>query len=400
MAWNPSRRVWGRLRWLAHWRCKEPVVVLESDDWGMQRTACPDDVARYGAPSEWAYESSETAEDLQSLYRVLESHRDRYGNPACLTANFIVCNPDYDAIEASGYDEYRDHPLDHTADADVLAGYREGMERGVLDPAYHGRRHLCPTPWLEDLRQDVPGARALFALRRGGGITLCEGQGWRYHSEYIDWRRGRFLTAAEVGTFLEPGVAVFRRIFGRDSASTIPPHYLFGGGTCKAWVQARIGCVQGAGYRLSAGAGGETLVWSHYLGEAGPAGLVYLNRTVRLEPRPSRPRSGLASAANAMREMFAGKVPVVVDTHRINYTGGFRRQALAELDGMLAEAERAGAVFLSTAELAEAIRGAGRYHDRRSGETRRLTPISTRWTASARSLLALRQAPERNIEQQ
>ena len=90
------KRVSRRLRLWAGFRCAEPVVVLESDDWGLRRHDTAELVAPWGTPTGWAHEEVETAADLQRLEEVLAAHG------AVLTMNLIAANPDHAAIEVSG----------------------------------------------------------------------------------------------------------------------------------------------------------------------------------------------------------------------------------------------------------------------------------------------------------
>ena len=95
----------------SQWRCAEPVVIFESDDWGLDRRPCSEFLRTYGEPSSWADEQIETPEDLAKLYEVLDSHRDATGRPACFTANFIVGNPDFDAISREHFTNYDYIPI-------------------------------------------------------------------------------------------------------------------------------------------------------------------------------------------------------------------------------------------------------------------------------------------------
>ncbi|HSE40557.1 MAG TPA: hypothetical protein VLH08_07290, partial [Acidobacteriota bacterium] len=126
----------------SHIRFADQIVVIESDDWGMKRKSCADLVARYGTPGAWANEEAETQSDLKELFEVLSAFRDQSERPACMTANFVIANPDYDAMEKSAFTKYFDRFIDETAPKEILDAYREGIKRCVFYPQYHGRRHF------------------------------------------------------------------------------------------------------------------------------------------------------------------------------------------------------------------------------------------------------------------
>ncbi len=190
-----TKRLLQRLYWEGTWRCSEAVVVLESDDWGLER--CP-------TPSEWADEAIETAVDLERMYRLLERHSDRSGRPACMTANFVVGQPDVTAIQAARFARYVDKI---SGDETLQAKWREGVRRRVIHPQYHGRAHFRPEPWLADLQADVRGARALLEGGHLGGLSLLRRDGWRYHTEYVDWRSR--CVPADLDAWLAEGLAHF-----------------------------------------------------------------------------------------------------------------------------------------------------------------------------------------------
>src|SRR5262249_40093260 len=143
----------------------------------------------YGEPSGWAEEQSETPEDLMRLYEVLDKHRDPEGRPASFNANFIVGNPDFEAISRDDFQNYHDNPIGQ--DEKLKKSWLEGYQQRVFYPQYHGRSHFWPEAWLRDLRDGTPGAREAFDGRFHGGIALLKKQGWRYHSEYTDWKTGK-----------------------------------------------------------------------------------------------------------------------------------------------------------------------------------------------------------------
>ena len=381
-----TKRLLGRCRHWATWRCAEPVVVFESDDWGLERQACASLLCDFGVPGEWADEETETPEDLAALYAVLAGHHDTFGRPACMTANFVVANPDWDAIAESHYTRYHDRPIDenHLLREHWLAGYHTR----VFLPQYHARHHFRTTAWLRDLQEDVPGARALFAHRCPGGLALLAGQGWRYHTEYLDWHAATPDTTTASIPELSAALDIFQRTFGFASRSTIAPHYIFPDHAAHAWQLAGIHSIQGAGYRLLRTPGRDTpRVLSHVLGERSPEGQVYLTRPVKFDPRPQRPQHGAQAAIARIKHCFANHIPAIIDTHRINYTGRWRGEALASLREVLAALAPDNPLYLTSPELGEAIANQGRFHDAFSHECRTLTPLETVWRVGWRRWL-------------
>jgi hypothetical protein len=377
---------------LAHWRCAEPVLIFESDDWGLERRASSERLKAFGEPGERADEETETPDDLRRLFDVLDRHRDATSRPAAFSANFIVANPDHAAIARDRYEVYHEIPIG--AHEDIRAAYREGVERGVFCSELHGRRHFSVEEWLADLRRDVPGARQLSAERRHGGLSLLKGQGRRYHTEYISWRTGVEPDEETLAGELKDSLDVLERIFGRRPSSTIAPHYVFSSRTEKAWRKAGLRFVQGGNYQVLRGdnAGYGDFWVSHVMGERSPSRLRYLRRSIRFEPRLSRPHQGTAAALPQILSCFERRIPAVIDTHRINYTGRYREKGLHDLSELLDALKALRPRFLKTAELGDAIEHGGRYRDIVTREERSLTPLDPGWRRGLRSVLGGRNA--------
>ncbi len=345
--------------------------MIESDDWGLERKPCHELLAGAGEISDWAFEATESCEDLDRLFRVLTAYRDPNGRPACMTANFVVSNPDYDAIESSGFREYHHVPLDVTCPRERKAKYLAGLAQAAFLPQYHGLRHLHPAPLMADLATGAPGARELFRFGVAAGLATVKGQHWRYHSEYQNCSASQIDSPDTIQSNLDAGLAAFERFFGFRSQSTIPPHYLFPDPLPSALQRAGIAYLQGANYQLRYANGRQT-VRSRPLGSR-CGSLVLLTRNAKLEPRPGRPE-GAERALEAAHFLFDSHVPVILDTHRINYTGQFRDHALQALDSFLSGIAPRNPIFLSSPELGAAIRDGGRYVDLHDRSVKQLTP--------------------------
>src|SRR5688572_24133417 len=222
---NFSSRVLQRLRHWANWRCKELVVVFESDDWGLERKACADLLQPFGEPSEWAYEQTESENDLEKLYKVLENYQDEDQRHPCFTANFVTANPDFEKIRQAGFTEYYDISI--SENKKLKSKWLQGLDRRLFYPQYHARSHFWTAAWLQDLRENVPGSRNLFNQTCHGGLSLLKEEGWRYHSEYIFWKTAEQMQREQLLGWLSTGLGFFQDCFGFASLSTIAPNYIF-----------------------------------------------------------------------------------------------------------------------------------------------------------------------------
>ena len=91
------------LIYLPGFRTKRKIIVIESDDWGSIRMASKEAyniLLNSGYPVDQSTynknDALESNEDLEMLFEVLSSVKDKNGNSAIITANTIVANPDFE----------------------------------------------------------------------------------------------------------------------------------------------------------------------------------------------------------------------------------------------------------------------------------------------------------------
>lgn len=95
-------------------KLKQKVLVFESDDWGAVRIPNIDvrnflwekGLAKRTDPFSKFY-TLESSDDYQALFNVLSNFKDKKGNHPIITANFILNNPDFNAIEMADFEEYK-----------------------------------------------------------------------------------------------------------------------------------------------------------------------------------------------------------------------------------------------------------------------------------------------------
>ena len=95
---------------LRGWKTKRKIVVIESDDWGSIRMPSKEVVELFKSknyPLEinkfTLFDGLERQVDLEELFKVLESHKDKNGNNPVVTACSVVANPDFEKIKKSNF---------------------------------------------------------------------------------------------------------------------------------------------------------------------------------------------------------------------------------------------------------------------------------------------------------
>src|SRR5690554_6649173 len=142
-------------------RTKRKIVVIESDDWGSIRMPSVEVYEKFiekgfniGNSDYNRLDTLENNDDLAMLYEVLHAHSDSLGNPAVLTANVVVGNPDFKKIKESDFQNYFVEPVSETFEKypkrnKVFDLWREGYENRLFHPQFHGREHVNVVRWME-----------------------------------------------------------------------------------------------------------------------------------------------------------------------------------------------------------------------------------------------------------
>ena len=87
------------------WSSNKKFILIESDDWGSVRMASNEaynDFLSQKIPVNknyfTKYDCLESKEDLELLFVVLSSFKDKKGNHPVITANTVIANPDFENI--------------------------------------------------------------------------------------------------------------------------------------------------------------------------------------------------------------------------------------------------------------------------------------------------------------
>ena len=317
-------------------RC--PVLILESDDWG------PGPLA--------------DARALEQLAETLARHRDEHGRCAVMTLGLLLAVPDTKRIRDAGGRQYHPARLSAPQFAPIMAAIRKGVAAGVFSPQLHGMEHYWPQAVMRAARER-PEIND-WLLQEGG--PRSESLPPALQSRWIDGSElpGRSLPEDEVVQAATSEVRLFRELFGVENAVAVPPTFIWSEVTEAAWVAHGVSVVVTPGVRYCGRDANGKLVSAGrrlYNGQTSATGVTYLVRDRYFEPTRGHRAAG---ALAALEEKARLRRPALLETHRFNFTGTPPQSAdaLHELDTFLRLAlERfAGLRFMSTAELAQAIR--------------------------------------------
>lgn len=357
------------------WRTKRKIVVIESDDWGSIRMPskvayqkCLDAGYRVDKNLYEKYDSLASNEDLELLFELLTSFKDKKDKHPVITANALVANPDFEKIRNSKFSEYFFEPISETFKRyskhdRSLALWKEGQEKDIFFMQSHGREHLNVSKFMDALRRGDPDAHFGFDLQIPGGIKK-NGYGTCNHFIEALIYDSESDKNEKLSIILE-GLKLFEETFGYRSESFIPPNYIWNPDFDQAVNQSGVRFYQGNRKMKEPMPDGSVSLHPRRLGEKNRFGQTYLVRNALFEPSLTKlnkcdpVKHCLWQTATAFRM----KKPAVICSHRINYVGYLdpenRDQTLKMLDELLTEILQRwpDVEFMTSAELGNLIVG-------------------------------------------
>jgi hypothetical protein len=340
------QRVYGRLVSKQGKKTNAKIVIIESDDWGMQRAMDEEALThvekKYGAANftRWTTDALETTEDIDLLCNLLADYAQSFQSQPVITANFITHNIDYASTDTCQFKSIATH---HTQ---LKSKYQSAITNGHLYAELHGYSHFQHNQLLHYFAS--ANGKADFANRFFFAKTTIKNQ--------LLFLRGEF---AKTNSFakenLLQAVQVFKNVFGYSPKTLIAPNFIFDEiffDTIKNQsihtLQSANRCVNAKDAKLIVAPFGFT------------ENLFFSARNCRLDPHPNYNFFADQCIA-AIEKCFAAHVPAVIDCHRVNFSGRFtpayRNTSINELKKVLDHlaAKHPDTLFLNSAQLKEQL---------------------------------------------
>jgi len=315
------------------WQTDRKIVVFESDDWGSIRMPSKgvfNKFVKKGISVEESpyckYDSLASEEDLSALFDTLLSFEDCNGNHPVFTANTVVANPDFKKIKASNFQKYfyesicdtfKRYPC-HAQNIDI---WKQGKERKIFYPQFHGREHVNVLLWLKLLQRNHP--EFVFAF---------ENHCWGLSNDIFTGMK-RSIQAAfdmentdEIGyqkKVLYTGLRLFENIFGYRSKSFIANNFIWDSELNKTLYENGVEYLQGMKYqKLPVYNNRKREMIRHYLGERNELGQYYLIRNCTFEPSQKPKKfNNVEECLKDIASAFFWNKPAIISSHRLNYVG-------------------------------------------------------------------------------
>lgn len=358
---------------LPGWHTRRKIVVIESDDWGgirMPSKEVKQKLQQSGMLLEndpySLYDSLADSKDLEALFEVLSSVKDKNGKHAVITADTNVANPDFEKIKATDYQQYFYEPftdtLKRTQGSDrTIQVWKQGINAGIFYPQFHGREHVNVRKWLYDLQVNHANVRQWFELGSYGTSYLVDKAQEGHYMTAFDSAMPEDITFYNQS--ITEGLNLFELLFGFRSESFIATTYCWPLEVEPVLIKNGVRYLQGMVVQSIPVDGGENFrkKKSNFQGTRSKAGLIYLMRNAWFEPAQNPEFDWVSDCLRRIEIAFRYGKPATISMHRLNVIGGLveenRTRNLALLKQLLKEIVKRwpDVEFMNSAQLGQLI---------------------------------------------
>lgn len=320
------------------------IVVFESDDWGAERNFSKQNLDKllkkypnFAHNIYQKYDILETDEDVVNLKNVLESNKDKNGNPAIFTLNFAMKNIDYKNLDINNLDNLKlisikDYYKESKNSKNVLKIVKENIGN-CFSAQLHGREHIN----ICKLKKEISSGDALSKDALKLNIVGVNG------SEYSGMD---VLNTSDENSkiMLTEAMQEFKNIFGKTSESFIAPCYTWKKSDEKVLSELGVKYMQGNFFQNKPNKNRYGKIYHPFGRKSKNKKLTYFYRNCNFEPsreinRKKTDEQILDNTMTEIRQAFKNKTPAVICSHRVNYVSGINKEVsehnLQLLDALL-----------------------------------------------------------------
>ena len=323
------------------------LVVIESDDWGSIRMPSAEVYRKLQKsgdhPENDAFlrnDCLENVADLTALFAVLTSIKDKNGNPAVMTANFAMANPDFDKIDSINgayfFEPFTDTYQRYYPEQDVFSCIQEGIKSSCFVPQLHCREHMNVNRWMNDLKQQKNDTVLAFQNHMIGiGASFSQENPFGY----MDAFNSNFTSGAELSNIVHEAMEIFENTFGKKSETFVASCFVWDNSLEDSLAQFGVRGIQsGCWQNVPAGIENGNVMKRRlrFLGQKNRIGQVYTVRNCAYEPAYQQTSTKSAKECyDQIMRAFQNQKPAIINSHRFNYIGSINREnAYENLKGL------------------------------------------------------------------
>lgn len=330
---------------------KKKLIVVESDDWGSIRIPNKEvsqKLIKKGLLDKNnafdTLDTLESGEDFKALYEVLNNYKDHLGKPAVFTTNMVMANPDFKAIKANDFKEYKYENFTQTykrlhKSNETFNDLQYGIEEGWLTPQFHAREHLNVSLWMSYLQK-----------QNNDFLDAFNYECFSIKDSSIQNRRDNIMATYDyyseedlnvIEKSIGEGLIMFENVFNQSSETTICPCYVWDPKVESFFNKLGINAFQGSKYQhLPLPNSNQLEKKLRYMGQK-ENNNNYIIRNCLFEPALDKSIDWVSKCLESINVAFFWGKPAVIGSHRINYVGGIdkdnREKNLRLLNSLLSK---------------------------------------------------------------
>lgn len=294
-------------------------------------------------------ESMEINEDLELLFEVLQSFKDKNDNHPVFTPMCIMGNPDFEAIKTFDYQQYCFQPLHETLKEfpksnRILELWKKGFEQNIFVPEIHGREHINVRRYMKTLQSHEGKEGLRYALDyHSVGPTAFNGIKFpnylgALHPEAKD-------EIPELHNYVLDAGKLFQQYMGYQPRVFIAPNAEEPKELEASLKQIGVQYLTRSKKRVYPLGDGQFAKEWNFIGKKNEFDQIIINRNAFFEPVSFGEHEHITDWVDAcLKEIeiaFRWKKPAVISSHRVNYVGSIkpenREKGLSELKRLLTQ---------------------------------------------------------------
>jgi hypothetical protein len=346
--------VFSNLKNAIGWKTNRKIIVFSVDDYGNVRLNSTEarknmDEAGMQIYSRFdALDTLETTQDLEHLYKVLESVKDKNGNAAIFTPFALPCNINFEKMETEDFQKFHFEPLPETykklagqqpeAYKNAWETWQKGIKKGLLKPQFHGREHLNLHIFNNKLK--ARDRQLLVALKNRSYTSISDAEYPTMFStatfDFWDVNENEDLKP-----LLVDGLNLFEEVYGYRSTYFAPPVFNIHHSLFQTLRDNGIRFIDLALLRNEHKGLGKFKKSFNYTGKKTNNGLIIMVRNIVFEPTEDRGIDWVQFTMKQIDTAFRWNKPAVISSHRVNFCGHIdpknREKGLETLKNLLHE---------------------------------------------------------------
>jgi len=319
------------------WKTKRKIVVISVDDYGNVRLdskKARDRMEREGlkvmSPFKGfdMFDSLENRLDLELLFDVLTSVKDRNGKHAIFTPFAVPCNINFEKMVETGYSKYHyellpdtfsklsyQYPKDYEGAWNL---WQEGIHNNIFKPQFHGREHLNLKLFKEKLEKKE---HQLITAIRNRSYARIPPEDYSSISTSGAFEFWDFKENSAFDEIIVDGLNAFERVFGYRATHFNPPGGREHPVIHKVLKENGIKFIDNPLIKKEHQGKGSYKTVFNYTGKRNKHGLIYLVRNVVFEPTQNRRVNWISYAMQQIEAAFRWNRPAIISSHRVNFCG-------------------------------------------------------------------------------